>query len=95
MKAPGLFDAPDYMTWQPDGNINMKSANSSPYFSPALNPFVKATNPQIRRHRATATSEHYHFVHGVFGYEFACRSIKDNFDETSTDNVHNHLMGQR
>ncbi len=93
-ESSGLFDAPGYITWQPDGNINMKSTNSSPYFSPALSPYLPVTNPS----GTPPTSDRN--VNTVTSYtDYLGRSMhaidKDKFDETSTDNVHNHLMGQR
>ncbi len=63
----GLFDAPDYITWQPNGNINVQVKRRRTFAVLIL----RAGDNSHTQHRAT--EQHWHFVHGVFGDEYACR----------------------
>jgi len=72
-ESAGIYDAPDFVTWQPVANT-MNITNSPPYLNPQLLPYRLASAPYL------GESSHV---------------VDPTVDETSTDDVHNHLMGQR
>jgi prepilin-type N-terminal cleavage/methylation domain-containing protein len=78
-ESTGIYDAPDFATWQPVKNFRISNSTSPPYLGPQLTPYQTASDGA--GHNAyLGTSMHL---------------VDSNVDETSTDNVHNHVLGQR
>jgi prepilin-type N-terminal cleavage/methylation domain-containing protein len=80
-ESAGLYDAPGHVTWAPKPN-SLQATNSTPYFSPWLSPYNLAND--------SSTGTSYTAYLGT-----SMHLVDPNNDETSTDDVHNHLLGQR
>ncbi len=78
-EAPGIFDNPDYVTWPPQAMLGSSVNAQSPYLTPQLLPYTKTSDGTHVAYPGTSL----HLVD------------PNNFDETATDNIHNHLLGKR
>ena len=82
-ESAGIYDAPDFVAWPLTNNLSLNNSNPPPYFGPQsrLTPYQTVSDGASPPHNAyLGTSMHI---------------VDPNVDETSTDDVHNHLMGQR
>jgi prepilin-type N-terminal cleavage/methylation domain-containing protein len=85
-ESEGLFTAPNAIPWQGFNNVASQTMNfngTSPLIkSPVLSPYRKTTDTAISS-TAFYLGTSLHIIDST------------KYDETSTDNVHNHLLGQR
>jgi hypothetical protein len=79
-ESSGLNAAEDYVTWRQSTAQTMTFGSSAPYIlSPVLSPYLKGAPLYPDAYLGTDLN--------LFD--------PSKYDETSTDNIHNHLMGQR
>jgi prepilin-type N-terminal cleavage/methylation domain-containing protein len=84
----GLNGAPNYVAWRKSPSITFSVNSSPPYLSPRLSPY-----------ELDKTSSAPYALTNYLGTSLHVGDAPNNYvnypDETSTDDVHNHLMGQR